>query len=44
MGKPFYLTGIAIANSMVGTSLIIFPINFLTYGPLPNIIFIVPHT
>jgi len=41
MGKSAFMTGIAIANSMIGSSMIIFPLKFNQYGILINIFFVV---
>ena len=41
MGKSAFMTGIAIANSMVGSSMIILPLKFNQYGILINIFFVV---
>ena len=45
MGKSTIMTGVAIANSMIGTSMILFPVTFNQTGILVNVLFCVrPHT
>ena len=44
MGKSVFMTGVAIANSMIGSSMIIFPLNFNQYGIIVNIIFVVKYS
>lgn len=41
MPKSTALTSIAVVNAMVGSSLIILPLNFLKYGIIVNIFFVV---
>lgn len=41
MGKSVFMTGVAIANSMIGSSMIIFPLNFNKYGIVVNTLFVV---
>ena len=41
MGKSTFMTGVAIANSMVGSSMIIFPVSFNDTGIIVNVIFVV---
>jgi hypothetical protein len=41
MGKTTLQTGIAIANSAIGSAMIIFPLNYLQYGIIENLIFLV---
>lgn len=38
MSKTPFQTGIAVANSMVGTSLLIVPVNFLKTGIIQNFV------
>ncbi len=38
MSKSPFKTGIAVANSMVGTSLLVLPVNYLEKGIIPNAI------
>lgn len=42
MSKSVFMTGVAIANSMVGSSMILFPLKFNQYGIGINVIFVVP--
>ena len=41
MGKSVFMTGVAIANSMIGSSMIILPLNFNKYGVVANSVFVV---
>ena len=41
MSKSTVMTAVAIANSMIGSSIIIFPLNFNQYGILVNVFFVV---
>ena len=41
MGKSVFRTGISVANSMIGSSIIIFPLTFIKYGILVNVMFVV---
>ena len=41
MAKSTFMTGVAIANSMVGSSMIIFPVTYNDTGVLVNILFLV---
>jgi amino acid permease len=42
MGKSPLMSGIAIANSMIGSSMILFPVTFNQGGILINVLFVVP--
>jgi len=41
MVKSTFMTGVAIANSMIGSSMIIFPVTFNDYGIVINVFFVV---
>jgi len=41
MGKTTLMTAMAVTNSMVGSAIIIFPLNFIRYGIIVNIFFVV---
>jgi hypothetical protein len=41
MAKSTFMTGVAIANSMVGSSMIIFPVAYNDTGIVVNILFLV---
>jgi amino acid permease len=41
MAKSTFMTGVAIANSMIGSSMILFPVTFNQSGILVNVLFCV---
>ncbi len=41
MAKTTFQTAIAIANSSIGSALIIFPLNYLKFGIIENLVFLV---
>ena len=41
MSKSTFMTGVAIANSMVGSSMIVFPVAFNDTGIIVNVLFLV---
>lgn len=43
MVKSPLSTGIAIANSMIGSSMILFPVTFNQTGIFVNVLFVVAH-